>query len=142
MPKEINRIKIESDCICYCPMPEIGSQTKQVVDIKDNGTVKVKRYQMSEKELFILYDTKVINIDDELAKKIIKETTDAFRTKGNELEYYTDSPEYILKVFVDKRIVNTYHFPLTDTKFLVELSNMIRKNLNIQDLWLFDEENI
>jgi len=119
-------------------MPDIGSQTKQVVDINSDGKVKIKRYKMSKKLLYVLYDTKVISIDDELSKKLIKETASTFEKKKNELEYYTDNPEYTLKLYVDKKVVSEYSYPISEIDFLVNLSRMIRENLNGEDLWLFD----
>jgi len=142
MPKEINRIKIESSSICYGPIPDIGEQTKQIIDINDKGKVKIKRYKMSKKLLYVLYETKETSIDEELSKKIIKEISNTFEIKKNKLEYFTDNPEYELKLYVDKKVVDEFHYPISNIDFLVNLSNMVRENLNQKDLWLFDGQGM
>ena len=136
---QLKKLQLTSNRICYGPCPEPDDEVEQHLTITANGRVWFSRYCFGENGKYRLLQKDTFTISSEAARRIMDECAECF-SKINLTEYFTDVGSWNAtltnkdgQVF---RISSSLGFDLKTANN--SLSNIIRKNLGRDDLYVFD----
>lgn len=122
--------------------PQENEETKQIVIIKKNGKVRVKRYSY---RLEINGDRKFFDrtfkFDEEITQKILASIRDCFNNReGNIIGL--DARPWTLDVTDENGRKNQLVGIVNGDKSVSKISSYIREELDLDYLWLFDGKDI
>ena len=136
---KLKMLQLTSNRICYGPCPEPDDEVEQHLTITANGRIWFSRYCFGENGKYRLLQKDTFTISSEAAKSIMDASAECF-SKTSITEYFTDVGSWNAtltntdgQVF---RISGSLGFDLKTAD--KSLSNIIRKKLDRDDLYVFD----
>lgn len=137
---EITKIQITSNNLCYGPCPEAEDEVEQVLVVERNGQVEILRYAYGFSDKKLIDHTRFL-IGPAKIEAIFHAIGHCFY-EDYEAYMVTDVGRWDMIVFGDDGNTDTFSGPLTEWNHTeVEgesVSDIIRKNLERKDLFVFD----
>ena len=137
----LQKLRLISDGLCYGPMPEPDAEVEQHLTVCRDGRVWFSGYDYGYGFPYVRNRKAQFKIEKEKAATIC----DAFQqyfSAMREIYFVTDVGNWELKLTNDEK-ENFYYSGSMYAKFSVngkDLSDILRENLDIENLWGFHEE--
>jgi len=133
--RPIKKITIDSDAVCYGPMPELEDITRQRITITTLGKVYISQYNFAGSRV----ERKVLTIDEYDAEEMVYELVDYFENKDMDF-YVTDVGSWDLTITSvsgkEYKFDGSLYYAPGD--WLQEFSKNLRRYLKRWDLFVFD----
>jgi len=133
--RPIKKISIDSNALCYGPMPEPDDIIRQRITITTLGKVYISQYTFSG----VRVDRKVLTIDEYDAEEMVYDLVEYFEEKDTDF-YVTDVGSWDLTITgandKEYKFDGSLYYATGD--WLQEFSKNLRKYLKRWDLFVFD----
>lgn len=134
------RMKLESNCIGYGPMPEPGDIVGQDITIIDGGCVWFYDYQFGRYPGRLEKNSQRLFTIDRNAAKELLDTVAKYFSNNYEEVFVTDVGQWTLRIINSEDQVFRFDGSLCGKLELdgVDLSQLLRKTVGIESLFAFD----
>ena len=136
--EELKKIQITSNCLRYGPCPEPGDEVEQHLTITADGRVFFTSYNYGDGTHYTKARKRNFSIDAAAAKHILKAIEDYFKS-DHDIDYVTDVGSWTMKLTNTEETVYKVGGSLCSLGDETDkMSSIIRKNLNMPELLVFD----
>ena len=138
----LTRVTIKSDSVCYGPCPKPDDEVMQELIIIDDGRVWVTRYNYGEGYPYEIKDNRRYDVSTASVQKIFAAILNYFKSNRSDT-FVTDVGSW--EIFLNDDLLRTFKASGSMGSDLYSeyggLSEIIRAELSIPDLFVFDGNN-
>ena len=137
---KIKSIRIDSENICYGPMPKPDDEVFQHLTINSKGRVWLTRYTFGNGfSDYLLKSKEYYRLSDEATKLLFDALEDYFFDDNSEIYEVTDVGSWSAMIILENEEPIAWHGSLiSDEGKLHNISEMIRSELKDNSIYVFD----